>query len=94
MKDYSHRKNEAIKIIGVALDFYEALIVEDISFSGTDKLSYEEDVNLHAARHEFTKFVNNSDTIEEAITKVREEIAKLKRNTAKNVKLGPVVLKE
>ena len=86
-------KKESIKIIEATLDFYEALITEDISLSG-DGLSMEEDVNLMAARDEFIEFINNSDTTEEAITKVREEIAKLKKNSIRNVKLGPVEIKE
>jgi len=85
-------KEERIKIIEATLDFYEALIREDISFSGDDGLSMEEDVNLHAARNEFIEFINNSDTLDEALNKVKAEITKLKENSARNVKLGSVKL--
>ena len=85
-------KDEYIKVIEATLDFYEALIREDYSFTGNDKTSMEEDVNLHSARREFIEMINNSETLEAALDKVKAETAKLKKNSARNVELGPVYL--
>jgi hypothetical protein len=52
----------------------------------------EEDVNLHSARREFIEMINNSETLEAALDKVKAETAKLKKNSARNVELGPVIL--
>jgi len=85
-------KEEYIKVIEASLDFYEALIREDYSFTGDDKTSMEEDVNLHSARHEFIEAVNSSDTLEAALDKIKAKTDKLKKNSARNVELGSVIL--
>ena len=85
-------KDEYIKVIEATLDFYEALIREDYSFTGDDKTSMEEDVSLHAARHEFTEAINSSETLEEALNQVKAKVDKLKKNSARNVELGPEFL--
>ena len=85
-------KKEYIKVIEATLDFYEALIREDYSFTGDDKTSMEEEVNLHTARHEFTEAINSSETLEEALNQVKAKVDKLKKNSARNVELGPEFL--
>ena len=85
-------KKEYIKVIEATLDFYEALIREDYSFTGDDKTSMEEEVNLHTTRHEFIEAINSSETLEEALNQVKAKVDKLKKNSARNVELGPEFL--
>ena len=85
-------EKEYIKVIEATLDFYEALIREDYSFTGDDRTSMEEEVNLHATRHEFIEAINSSETLEAALDKIKAKVDKLKKNSARNVELGPEFL--
>ena len=79
-------KEESVRIVEAALDFYEALIREDYSYSGNSKTSAEEDVNLHAARFEFLKAIRESDTLDQALSIIKTKIEKLKGSIAHNEK--------
>lgn len=84
----STQKAELVELASTVIDFYEALIREDYSWSRNLRetaMSGEEAVNLHIARFESVEVIENSATISEAIEMLNGKILRLKGSIANNL---------
>jgi len=73
------REEEDIMVAEVALDLFETLLREDYSYSGSDKIHVEVEVNLHATGEYVKEAFGKAKTTAEALEILIEEVDRLKR---------------